>query len=58
MISQAEFGTTPNNAVTKTKSAMAENTKYDGLGGLKISEAQNKFSPNSHMPLPKPGFSD
>ena len=58
MISQAQFGNSSNNSVTLNKSAIPESTKYDGLGGLKISDSQNKFSPNSHMPLPKPGFSD
>ena len=58
MISQSQFGNASNNPVTLNKSAMPENPKYDGAGGLKISDSQNKFSPNSHMSLPKPGFSD
>ena len=58
MISQAEFGNASNNPVTVSKSAVAENPKYDGQGGLQISGAQNKFAPNNAKPLAKPGFGD
>lgn len=58
MISQAEFGNASNNPVTLNKSAVAENPKYDGPGGLKYSDADNKFSPTNNVRLPKPGFSD
>ena len=58
MISQAEFGNASNNPVTVAKSAVAESPKYDGPGGLKVSESQNKFAANSARSLPKPGFSD
>ena len=58
MISQAEFGKAPNNSITVAKSAVAESPKYDGPGGLKVSESQNKFAANSRTSLPKPGFSD
>ena len=58
MISQAEFGNASNNPLTVTKSALIENPKYDGPGGLKVSNAQDKFSPTNNIHLPKPGFSD
>jgi len=55
MISQAEFG---NQAMTASKEAMPESTKFDGPGGIKTSESQNKFAANSGTSLPKPGFGD
>ena len=58
MISQAEFGNTSKGPVTVAKSAVAENPKFDGPGGLKISDIQDKFSPTNNIRLPKPGFSD
>lgn len=58
MISQAEFGNASNNPVTLSKSAVAENPKYDGQGGLRISNEQDKFSPTNNIHLAKPGFSD
>lgn len=58
MISQQQFGNASNNPVTVSKSAVAENPKYDGPGGLKISNFQDKFVPNKSMSLPKPGFGD
>ena len=53
MISQAQFG---NQAMTASKQAMPESTKYDGPGGLETPGTQNKFAANSATPLPKPGF--
>jgi hypothetical protein len=53
MISQAQFGS---QAMTASKQAMPENTKYDGPGGLENSGSQNNFAANSNKPLPKPGF--
>lgn len=58
MISQAEFGNTSNTSMTISKSAMPEDSRYDGPGELEVSESQNKFAANSNKPLPKPGFSD
>ena len=54
MISQAQFGS---QAMTVSKQAMPEDTKYDGPGGLETSGNQNKFAANSSTSLPKPGFS-
>ena len=53
MISQTEF---KDQAMTTSKQAMPEVTKFDGPAGLESSGAQNKFSANSTTPLPKPGF--
>ena len=53
MISQTEFGS---QAMTVSKQAMPETSKFDGPGGLEVSGSQNKFSANAHTPLPKPGF--
>ena len=58
MISQAEFGNTSDNPLTLNKSALKENPKYDGPGELKISNEQDRFSPNHNIRLAKPGFSD
>jgi hypothetical protein len=43
-------------SITLSKQAMPENDKYDGPGGLKISDEEDKFAANSTKALPKPGF--
>ena len=53
MISQVQF---KDQAMTASKQAMPEVTKFDGPAGLETSSVQDKFAPNSSMALPKPGF--
>lgn len=54
MISQTQFGS---QAMTASKQAMPETTRYDGPAGLDTSGGDNKFAANSTSSLPKPGFS-
>jgi hypothetical protein len=43
-------------SITLSKQAMPENEKYDGPGGLAISNEEDKFAANYAKALPKPGF--
>ena len=54
MISQPQFG---NQAMSASKQAMPEVTKFDGPKSLEVSGSQNSMAANSNRPLPKPGFS-
>lgn len=53
MISNTQFS---DQAMTVSKQAMPETTKFDGPGSLEISGAQNSMAANANKPLPKPGF--
>lgn len=44
MISQSEFGS---QAMSPSKQAMPETTKFDGPSGLKTSGSENQFAANS-----------
>jgi hypothetical protein len=53
MISQLQFSS---QAMTVSKQAMPESTKFDGPASLSVSGAQNMQAANSNKPLAKPGF--
>jgi len=52
MISQVQFGA---QAMTASKQAMPESSKFDGPGAGNISGADNRFSPHANMPLANSG---
>lgn len=54
MLSQAQFS---NQSMTVSKQAIPEKVKYDGPGSVDTNKGENNFAANTHLSIPKPGFS-